>query len=60
MTRGGLVRSVQVIRRDEKKKNGLVIMIPLVFMVINMDHDELTTVKYRGLSTSIGFHRIHR
>lgn len=24
------------------EKNGLVIMIPLVFMVINMNHDELT------------------
>lgn len=41
MTRGGLVKSVQVIRPGWKK-NGLVIMIPLVFTVINMNHDELT------------------
>lgn len=47
MTRGGLVKSVQVIRPGWKK-NGLVIMIPLVFMVINMNHDELTGYKYRG------------
>lgn len=41
MTRGGLVKSVEVIRPGWKK-NGPVIMILLVFMVINMNHDELT------------------
>lgn len=61
MTRGGLVKSVQVIRPGWKKKNGLVIMIPLVFMVINMNHDELTGIKCRGQKyfdrISTGIHR---
>lgn len=41
MSRGGLGKSVQVIRSGWKK-NGLVITLLLVFMVINMNHDELT------------------